>query len=197
MNRTKRRNRGVILFIAIAVLVAAMVTGEVISVNSSKSKILDAVEKYVADEAKCYVVPENLRGKDISSKEFDDFFADVKNSFAKYIYKDAPAGADSLVEEKLLNIKQAVTVMQYNDQYYDNVTATLDRDRSSVMLSAGGKEARVSIYIVISTSIDQRPLTVQCRYMLVKDGGEWYMITSDDLISYADSAKAVDTVELF
>ena len=87
--------------------------------------------------------------------------------------------------------------MQYNDQYYDNVTATLDRDRSSVMLSAGGKEARVSIYIVISTSIDQRPLTVQCRYMLVKDGGEWYMITSDDLISYADSAKAVDTVGLF
>lgn len=183
MSKYKKLNRGGILFIVIAVVVALMITFEASNVNTAEKKILEVTEKYFALEAKYAVLPENVRGNGTETSVFANHYKQAERELEPMLYTKSAAGKNYVAEKALESLKYAGIYQEENRTYYNNVEIRIEKKYSHINISDDGKEATAQICTDIYTDGDIMTSYCVCTFTYIKDGSEWYILNAKSAFS--------------
>ncbi len=183
MSKYKQINRGGILFVAIAVILALMITLEVVNANIAEKKILEVTEKYFTLEAKYAVLPENVRGNGTETSVFVNHYKRAERELEPMLYTKSAAGKNYVVEKALESFKCAGIYQEKNRTHYNNVEIRIEKRYSNINISNDGKEATAQICTDIYTDGDIMTTHCLCTFTCIKDGSEWYILNAKSAFS--------------
>ena len=183
MSKYKKINRGGILFVAIAVILALMITLEVVNANIAEKKILEVTEKYFTLEAKYAVLPENVRGNGTETSVFVNHYKWAERELEPMLYTKSAAGKNYVVEKALESFKCAGIYQEKNRTHYNNVEIRIEKRYSNINISNDGKEATAQICTDIYTDGDIMTTHCLCTFTYIKDGSEWYILNAKSAFS--------------
>lgn len=193
MKRKKRVNRGAIIFIAVAVLLAVMITWEAVSVNAQTNAVYDVIESFVNDEYNYYILPENLRGNDVDLDAVEEYAKSARDLIEKYMYKKSVAGMDVLINNRVTHITDNLYQQILDGNYIDSLESHIYKDigGTSIEFNANMTEVSAMVYLRENISVTVNGVTVtreqifNCSFELVRDGGQWYILNASDILWYS------------
>lgn len=195
MSKYKKLNRGGIMFIVIAVILAVMITFEAVNTNDEKKKIFDAAEAYFALEAKYAVLPGNVRGNGTETAAFANYYKQALAELEPMLYTKTSAGKEYVMQKALESLQSAGIYQEKYGTHYSNVEIRIKKEHSLIIINNGGKEATAQIYVEIYAGGDDCLTEHICKLTYIKDGSDWYLLNTQsafDMLGGNDTWNAPD-----